>query len=171
MLLRGNSGYDLAPPKDRIVGKQKLNQDTGQTISSKLPSPMADLEIKADWAGETKAQLLGAPDFLPDFVRTLPRAHIVPPRRNESRLEPSQPSHFGFSGQLAPGFGHGGLPTVGLQGTANRDAVPDLDSMDVGVTYKGLDNELDDEADSDDPRYCSSEGGSDDDEADDKTSE
>jgi len=66
-MLRSTSGYDLAPPerRDAPVGKE-----------GKVPAPMSDNEVKPDWAGKTKDELLALPDLLPDYVRRLPRAHL-----------------------------------------------------------------------------------------------
>jgi hypothetical protein len=85
MMHRSATGFDLAQPKarDALIGK-KTDKKTGK-VTGKQPMPMPEHEVKPDWHGKTKEQLLGSPDFLPAFVRRLPRAYLVPPRVNEDR--------------------------------------------------------------------------------------
>lgn len=72
MLLRPQFNFDLPKDKNRAapIGKNKI------------PSPMPDDKVKRGWKGETKEKLLAKPDMLPDYVRTLPRAYLVPPRKS-----------------------------------------------------------------------------------------
>lgn len=62
--------YTLPAPKDRTVSRKKKPD----------PSLMPSDRLKADWAGKTRDQLLALPDMLPEGVRDLPRAYVVPPR-------------------------------------------------------------------------------------------
>lgn len=45
----------------------------------RVPSPMPDHEIKPNWTGAFRDQLLTIPDVLPPQVRRCPRAYLVPP--------------------------------------------------------------------------------------------
>lgn len=47
---------------------------------NKIPGPMPANEIKSDWTGASKDELLTKPDILPPQVRRRPRAYLVPPR-------------------------------------------------------------------------------------------
>jgi hypothetical protein len=87
MMLRHEFGFNLAQPKTRDApGRVKKNKKGEPKSAPKIPGPMPDNELMANWIGETKAQLLAKPDFLPPQVRSLPRAYLVPPRQNLDRI-------------------------------------------------------------------------------------
>ncbi|KAK4540227.1 hypothetical protein LTR36_009632 [Oleoguttula mirabilis] len=74
--------YALAPePKDRSAPRGKL---------LKSPEPMPANEIRPDWKGQSKEELLKKGDFLPDFVRARPMAYVVPPRLSHMHKKASQ---------------------------------------------------------------------------------
>lgn len=67
--------YSLPPFKHR----EELKAD------GKIPSSMPADEIKSDWTGASKEELLAMPDMLPPQVRRRPRAYLVPPRETNSK--------------------------------------------------------------------------------------
>ncbi|KAK0955186.1 hypothetical protein LTS01_023514 [Friedmanniomyces endolithicus] len=73
METRERSGYDLPAVKGREAPYGKLG--------AKIPMPISQARLRPDWKGESREELLGKPDMLPDYVRTLPRAYLVPPGR------------------------------------------------------------------------------------------
>ncbi|KAH0388528.1 hypothetical protein KCU92_g895, partial [Aureobasidium melanogenum] len=50
-----------------------------------IPSPMLADEIKPNWTGASKDELLATPDMLPSQVRRLPRAYLVPLRDTKAK--------------------------------------------------------------------------------------
>lgn len=85
MLNRDKAGYSLTGPKSREdLVKKRFDKSTGK-VTGKLPMPMPDNKVKPNWEGKTKGQLPEEPDFLPAFVRQLPRAYVVPPPAHDDR--------------------------------------------------------------------------------------
>ncbi|KAG9967287.1 hypothetical protein KCU61_g531, partial [Aureobasidium melanogenum] len=50
-----------------------------------ISSPMLADEIKPNWTGASKNELLATPDMLPPQVRHRPRAYLVPPRDTKAK--------------------------------------------------------------------------------------
>ncbi|KAK1070894.1 hypothetical protein LTR74_003806 [Friedmanniomyces endolithicus] len=73
METRERCGYDLPAVKGREAPYGKLG--------AKIPTPIAQARLRPDWKGESREELLGKPDMLPDYVRSTPRAYLVPPGR------------------------------------------------------------------------------------------
>lgn len=84
MMMRGEHGYNLAPPKDRLAPVRKRKPETSK-LPAEYTNPLPDDKVKPGWQGKSKEELLVAADFLPVHVREYPRAYLVPSRVNEEK--------------------------------------------------------------------------------------
>ncbi|KAG9693002.1 hypothetical protein KCU95_g6770, partial [Aureobasidium melanogenum] len=75
------NGHDREPQYSlpKLKGREEPKKD------GTVPGPMLADEIKSDWTGISKVDLLATPDMLPPQVRRRPRAYLVPPRETNSK--------------------------------------------------------------------------------------
>lgn len=61
------------------------------------PTPMAEENVKADWQGKSKEELLNTPSWIPSDMREHPRAYLVPARNSDdeefSQAQGNDPSN------------------------------------------------------------------------------
>lgn len=86
----------------RFRGREEPKKD------GTIPSPMLAGEIKSDWTGASKDELLATPEMLPPQVRRRPRAYLIPPRetmtkRKKRDWHASHPSSGNITSSTVPG--------------------------------------------------------------------
>ncbi|KAK1075703.1 hypothetical protein LTR74_000111 [Friedmanniomyces endolithicus] len=120
METRERSGYDLPPMRGRDAG-----YGTGGT---KTPTPIAQDRLRPDWKGESREELLGKPDMLPDYVRSTPRAYLVPPGRTlrEAKGDAYVPPPVG---QERPELGLLQRKRKGAPGASSMPTAADISSL------------------------------------------
>lgn len=81
MMKRHAYGYTLPAYTDRLAAGLKTPKkgSTAPPEQKPLPTPMPDNMVKKGRQGETRAQLLAKPDWLPVDVRLHPRVYLDPP--------------------------------------------------------------------------------------------
>lgn len=121
MMLRAEYDYNLPPQKGRDEVKP----------GKAPPAPMSDARLKADWRGESRAQLMAKPDMLPSYIRQRPRAYLAPPRpsmqrkktaASKSMMTGRQPDTSGKT----TGFEHHAPLTDRTSGALSMHALPQL---------------------------------------------
>ncbi|KAK0917356.1 hypothetical protein LTR02_000221 [Friedmanniomyces endolithicus] len=119
METRERSGYDLPAVKGREAPYGKLG--------AKIPTPIAQSRLRPDWKGESREELLGKPDMLPDYVHSFPRAYLVPPGRTsrEARADAYVPPPVG---QERPDLGLLQRKRKGAPGTSSTPTAADVSS-------------------------------------------
>lgn len=88
MLNAPKTAYALPEQTHRLIPSKSKTTKNGQPGAAKpAPVPMATHDIKADWRGKTKEELVDMPSWIPQDMREHPRAYLVPARESRNNTK------------------------------------------------------------------------------------